>query len=156
MHPQLSPLTIGGTVLKESHDLVILGVTFNFKNTFEKHLRSVSKAASQRLGILKSWQVYHDRWPHRKLRDRVVSGANFLTGGVFECVDLWRHYVCCTRSGVTRCTLFMSFYLCRMCLYGLHAVLWSHFSILMRLLAAESCCTAGIFPPLSVSVELSC
>ena len=30
--------------------------------TFEKHLRSVSRAASQRLGILrKSWKVFHDR-----------------------------------------------------------------------------------------------
>ena len=30
--------------------------------TFEKHLRSVSRAASQRLGILrKSWRVFHDR-----------------------------------------------------------------------------------------------
>ena len=47
------PLTIGGTVLKESHDLVILGVTFNSKMTFEKHLRTVSRAASQRLGILR-------------------------------------------------------------------------------------------------------
>ena len=34
-------LTIGGTVLKESNDLVILGVTFDSKMTFEKHLRSV-------------------------------------------------------------------------------------------------------------------
>ena len=49
-------------MLKESDDLVILGVTFDFKTTFEKHLRSVSRAASQRLGILrKSWQVFHDR-----------------------------------------------------------------------------------------------
>ena len=48
MHPQSPPLTIGGTV--------ILGVTFDSKLTFEKHLRSVSRAASQRLGILrKSW-----------------------------------------------------------------------------------------------------
>ena len=80
--------------------------------TFEKHLRSVSRAASQRLGILrKSWQVFHDRsflgrcsrgfvlpvleycsavWcsaanTHLKLLDRAVSGAQFLTGGVFEC-----------------------------------------------------------------------
>ena len=80
--------------------------------TFEKHLRSVSRAASQRLGILrKSWQVFHDRllilrcfrgfvlsvleycsavWcsaadTHLKLLDRVVSGASFLTMGVFEC-----------------------------------------------------------------------
>ena len=35
------PLTIGGTVLKESDDLVILGVTFHSKITFEKHLLSV-------------------------------------------------------------------------------------------------------------------
>ena len=62
MHPQSPALTIGGTVLKESDDLVILGVTFDSKMTFEKHLRSVSRAASQRLGILrKFWQVFHDR-----------------------------------------------------------------------------------------------
>ena len=62
MHPQSPPLTIGGTVLKESDDLVILEVTFDSKMTFEKHLRSVSRTASQRLGILrKSWRVFHDR-----------------------------------------------------------------------------------------------
>ena len=44
MHPQSPPLTIGGTILKESDDLVILGVTFDSKMTFEKHLRSVSRA----------------------------------------------------------------------------------------------------------------
>ena len=56
MHPQSPPLTIGGTVLKESNDPVILGVTFDSKMTFEKHLCLVSRAASQRLGILrKSW-----------------------------------------------------------------------------------------------------
>ena len=109
MHPQSPSLTIGGTVLKESDDLVILGVTFDSKMTFEKHLRSVSRAASQRLGILrKSWQVFHDRSLLRRcfrgfllpvleycsavwcsaadtdlrLLDRVVNGASFLTGGV--------------------------------------------------------------------------
>ena len=51
VHPQSPPLTIGGTVLKESDDLVILGDPFYFKMAFEKHLRSVSRAASQRLGI---------------------------------------------------------------------------------------------------------
>ena len=61
MHPQSPPLTIGGTVLKESDDLVILGETFDSKMTFEKHLLSVSRASSQRLGILKkSWRVFHD------------------------------------------------------------------------------------------------
>ena len=98
--------------LKESDDLVILGVIFDSKMTFEKHLRSVSRATSQRLGILrKSWRVLDVRsllgrcfrsfvlpvleycsavWCsaadiHLKLQDRAVSGARFLTGGVFEC-----------------------------------------------------------------------
>ena len=80
--------------------------------TFEKHLRLISIAASQRLGILrKSWRVFHDRsllgkcfrdfvvpvleycsavWcsaadTHLKLLDRAANGARFLTGGVFEC-----------------------------------------------------------------------
>ena len=80
--------------------------------TFEKHLRSVSRAASQRLGILrKSWRVFHVRSllgrclrvfvlpvlefcsaarcsaanTHLKQLDRSVCGARFLTGGVFEC-----------------------------------------------------------------------
>ena len=80
--------------------------------TFEKHLRSVSRAESQKLGILrKSRQVFHDRSllgrcfrgyvlpvleycpaagcsaadTHLKPLDREVSGARFLTGGVFEC-----------------------------------------------------------------------
>ena len=60
MHPQSPPLTIDGTVLKESDDLVVLVVTFDAK-IFEKHLLSVSRAASQRLCILtNSWQVFHD------------------------------------------------------------------------------------------------
>ena len=111
MHPKSPPLTIFGTVL-ESDDLVILGVTFDSKMAFEKHLRSFSRAAPQRLSILKkSWRMFHDRsllgrcfrgfvlpvleycsavWcqaanTHLKLLDRAVSGARFLTGGVFEC-----------------------------------------------------------------------
>ena len=51
MHPQSPALAIFGTVLKESDDLVILGVTFDFKMTFEKHIRSV---AEQRLNGLVS------------------------------------------------------------------------------------------------------
>ena len=117
MHPQSPPLTIGRTVLKESDDLVILGVTFYSKMTFEKHLRSVSRAVSQRLDILrKSWRVFYDRsllgscfrgfvllvseycsavWcsaadTHLKLLDRSVSGARFLTPGVFECDIAYR------------------------------------------------------------------
>ena len=79
--------------------------------TFEKHLRSVSSAAAQRLGIMrKSWQVFHYRslllrsfWSfilpileycsavwcsaadsHLNLLDRVVRSAGFLAGGVLD------------------------------------------------------------------------
>ena len=120
MHPQSHLLTIGRTVLKESDDLVILGVTFDSKMTIEKHLRSVSRAASQRLGILrKSCQVLDDRsllgrysrgfvlpvleycsavWclaadTHLKLLDREVSGAQFLTWGMFDCDISHRRFV---------------------------------------------------------------
>ena len=62
VHPQITPLTLDGTVLKESADFVILGVTFDAEMTFEKHLRFVSSATAQRLGIMrKSWQVFYDR-----------------------------------------------------------------------------------------------
>ena len=113
IHPQSHPITIGRTVLKESDDLVILGVTFDSKLTFEKHLPLISSGASQRLCILrKSWLVLkqlNDRsllercfpgfvlavleycsgvWcsaadTHLKLLDRAVSIARFLAGGVF-------------------------------------------------------------------------
>ena len=62
VHRQSPPLTIGETVLKESDDLVILGVKFYSKMTSEKHLRSVSRAASQRVGTMrKSCRVFHDK-----------------------------------------------------------------------------------------------
>ena len=51
MYPQSPPLIIGGTVLTKSDDLDILGMTFDSKMTFEKHLQLVARAASQRLGI---------------------------------------------------------------------------------------------------------
>ena len=58
MHPQSPPLTIVGAVLKESDDLE----TFDSKMTLETNLRSVYRAASQRLRILrKSWRVFNDR-----------------------------------------------------------------------------------------------
>ena len=85
-------------------------MTFDSKMTFENHLRFVSRATSQRVGILsKSWRVFNDRsllgrcfrgfvlpvseycsavWcsaadTHLKLLDHAVSGARFLTGGVY-------------------------------------------------------------------------
>ena len=53
MHPQSSPLTIGRTVLKESDDLVILGVTFDSKITFAKHASSLGFYSS----ISKTWYL---------------------------------------------------------------------------------------------------
>lgn len=52
---QSPPLTLCGTVLQVSVDLAILGVTFDAMMTFEKHLSSVSYAASQRLGSLRKF-----------------------------------------------------------------------------------------------------
>ena len=84
MHPQSPPLIIVGTLLKESDDLVILGVKFDLKMTFEKHLRSVSRAASQRLGILrKSWRVFHDR----SLLGRCFRG--FILPVLEYCSPVW-------------------------------------------------------------------
>ena len=121
-HPQSLPLTIGRTVLKESHDLDILGVILDSKFTFVKHLRSVSRAVSRRFDILRrSWRVYIGRCfrgfalsvleycsavrcsaadRHLKLLDRAVSGARFLTGGVFEC------YIAHRRSVAVLCMLY--------------------------------------------------
>ena len=66
IHPQSPPLIIYGTVLKESDDLDILGVTFDSKLTFEKHLRTVSRAASQRLGIFIAGGVLNSDLSHRR------------------------------------------------------------------------------------------
>ena len=140
MYPQSPSLTIGGTVLIESADLDILGVTFDSKMTFEKHLRSVSRAASQRLGILrKSGRVFHDRLllrrcfrgfvlpvleycsadSHLRLLDRVVNGACFLAGGVLDCDLAHRRSVAVLcmlyKIRCIRCTPFMVLYRCRMC-----------------------------------------
>ena len=49
VHPQSLTVTIGGTVLKESDDLVMLGVTFDSKMTFDKHLRCFQSSFSTAL-----------------------------------------------------------------------------------------------------------
>ena len=54
MYPQSSLLTIGGTVMKESNDLVILGmVTFYSKMTFEKYLLELLKSIFSKTWYLK-------------------------------------------------------------------------------------------------------
>ena len=143
--------------------------------TFEMHLRSVSIAASQKLRILRRfWGVFHDRsflgscfrgfvlpvleccsavWcsaavTHLKLLYRAVSGARFLTGGVFECDIAHR------RSVAVLCMLYKirckAMHRLNGALPGpyvpvrVHAVIWSHIGTLMHRLAAEPCSTAGL------------
>ena len=91
----LSPLlTLGGTVLKESGDLVILRLTFDSKLTFEKHLRLVSRVASQRLGILrKSCLVFHER----SLVERCFLGFVLIVLEYFSAV--WCSASVCRISG---------------------------------------------------------
>ena len=120
VNPPSPSLTLDGTVLNESEDLEILGVSLDSKMTFEKHLRSVSRSVSQRLGIMRrAWRVFQDPvlslrcfnsfvlpimeycsavWgsaadSHLKLLDRVVAGANFLVGGALQCDLLHRRSV---------------------------------------------------------------
>jgi hypothetical protein len=110
--PPSPALVLDGVTLDESSDLVILGVTLDSKMTFEKHIRSVARAASQKLGIMRrSWCVFHDHslsrrcfnsfvlpileycsavWcsaadSHLRLLDRVVTSARFLVGGELDC-----------------------------------------------------------------------
>ena len=153
-------------------------MTFDSKITFEKHHRLVSRAASQRIGILrKPCRVFHDRlllercflgfvllvldycsvvWcsaadTHLKLLDRAVSGARFLTGGVFDCdtAHLRSVAVLCMLNQI-RCdpmhplndALHGPHGQC-----GLHAVPWSHIGILMRPLAAVPRSTARLLFP---------
>ena len=46
MHPQSPALSVRLTVLMKSDDLLILGVTFDSKMTFEKHLRCFQSSFS--------------------------------------------------------------------------------------------------------------
>ena len=122
-------------------------LTIDSKITFEKHLRSVSRAASQRLGILsKSWQVFNDD---------CFLGETF---GILSCL-LWSTVLQCGTQLVIhtvnyfisiRCILMhplLVLYQSCMCQCMLHAMLWSHIGILVRLLAAEPCSTTGLLFP---------
>ena len=105
-----SPVTpinyIDGTVQKESDDIDILGVTFDSKMTFEKHLcyTGLQISFSKTWILRKSSRVFHDRllleicfrgfvlpvleyrssvWclavhSHLKLLDGIVSGTSFF------------------------------------------------------------------------------
>ena len=124
--------------------------------------------------LRKSWRVFHDKFligrcfcgfilpvldycsevwcsaadTHLKLLHRVVSGACFLAGGVLNCDLSHRRYV------AVLCMLYKI--KCNpkhplggalpvpLCQSVIHALLWSHIGILLRLLAAEPRSTAGL------------
>ena len=123
---------------------------------FKKHLRSVSREASQRLGILRrSWRVFHDQ-------SLVVRCFGCFVLPVLEyCSDVWcliggcrcTHYslhrvvqfcVCYIRSLVITCIHFVVHCLCFLCQCGLHVVHWSLVGIVMHVIAAESHSTSGL------------
>ena len=88
---------------------------------------------------------------HLELLDRAVSGARFLTGGVFECDISHRRSmaVLCMHYKI-RCNPVHPLngaHLDRMCQCGLHAVLWAHIGTIMHRLSAEPCSTAGLLFP---------
>ena len=72
---------------------------------------------------------------HFKLLDCIVSGACFLTGGVFECDIAHRRSVAVLcmlfKIGCNPMTLSMVLHLCRICQCWLHEVLWSRIGILI-------------------------
>ena len=74
---------------------------------------------------------------HLKLLDCAVTGARFLTGGVFECDIAHRRSVAILCMLYKRCTRLMMRCLDRKCQCWLHSVPWSHIGILMRHLTAE-------------------
>ena len=78
------------------------------------------------------WQItaYIDLWQYNVCCGSILPSLHII--------DLWQYYVCCIRSGVTRCTLFMERYLCRMFKCGLHAVLGLHIGILLSLIACRT------------------
>ena len=60
VHPRLS---VGDRPLEKSDSVYILGVTLDVKLTFEQHLRSVVRSASQKMGIVrKASSVFGDRF----------------------------------------------------------------------------------------------
>ncbi len=110
--PGFPNLVLSGVNLVESSDLLILGVHFDSKFTFETQLRFLAKSVSQKIGIMRRvWRVFGDRdllvrcfkcfvlpileycspvWGsaascHLMLLDRVVRCAEFIAGGGSIC-----------------------------------------------------------------------
>ena len=61
IYPEHPELTLGDTAIEKVEFLKLLGVTFDAKLTYERHLRNITSKVSQKIGILrKCWRVYQD------------------------------------------------------------------------------------------------
>ena len=59
--PEHPELVLQGAIIENVDKIKLLGVTFDSKITFNCHLRNITSAVSQKIGILrKCWQVYRD------------------------------------------------------------------------------------------------
>ena len=67
-------------------------------------------------------------------------------------VGLWKYCVCCTRSGLTRYTLFMELYLCQ---WEVHAVLWRTLVHLCASSLQNLAVPNSFYSLVSISVERS-
>jgi len=108
VNPAFPALYHNGVVVEEVPELEILGVDFDSRMTFEKHLRSVASRCSQRIGLMRrAWRLFGSVevmkrcfnsfvlplleycspvWRssadcHLKLLDGVVSRVAFMLGG---------------------------------------------------------------------------
>ena len=87
MLPSFPELTLNGVALKESSELIILGVTFDPKLSFERHVRSVAASASQKIGIMRRGLKIFDSV------EVVYRCFNpYLRSGMLECQQ---HQRCC-------------------------------------------------------------
>ena len=86
LHSQSPPLTIGRTVMKESYDLVILGVTFDSKMNFGKH-------------------AFFARFPEQLLKDLVSRGSPGDCSMIYIASWEMRSEFCPARFGVLFCSL---------------------------------------------------
>ena len=110
----------------------------------EKHLRTVSRAASQSLCLLQSWQVFHDR---------LLLGRCFW-GFVLHVLEYCS--AACTRFDVTWCTLFMVLYLGCMCCVG-YTRGFGHTSAHLYAASRQNLLVPqDFYSPVSISVEQFC
>ena len=79
-------------MLKKSNDIDILSVTFDYKMTFEEHLRSVYRSAAQRLGSWrKSWRISNDRLSNIGVLVRLLAAELSVSQDLYVSVlvSLW-------------------------------------------------------------------